>query len=113
MRAFSILFLIAATLVFALPDKAVAQADWAVFWQKFKSAVAKNDKKIVLALSHSPQMPKDYNQLFGTASKRKCFATAKPAKDEQNGYSVFCGEQGYYFKKVNGQFRFTESFAND
>lgn len=92
---------------------AAAQAGWAAFWTKFKTAVVKGDKQTVLTLSDSPQLPGDYAALFGTRAKKQCFAKAKPVKDEQEGYSVFCGEQGYYFKKVNGQFRFTESFAND
>lgn len=90
-----------------------AQADWASFWAKFKTAVVNGDKQTVLSLSDSPQMPADYAALFGTRAKKRCFARARPVKDEQGGYSVFCGEQGYYFKKVGGRFRFTETFAND
>ncbi len=92
---------------------AAAQADWASFWTKFKTAVVSGDKETVLSLSDSPQMPADYAALFGTRAKKRCFARSKPVKDEQGGYSVFCGEQGYYFKKVRGRFRFTDAFAND
>ena len=114
-RAF--LSLLVATFVVAAcvadAPAAGAQADWAAFWTKFKTAVVNGDKETVLSLSDSTQMPADYTALFGTRAKKRCFARATPAKDEEGGYSVFCGEQGYYFKKVRGQFRFTESFAND
>jgi hypothetical protein len=93
--------------------KIAAQSNWAVFWQKFKTAVVKNDKKMVLSLSKEKLPDADYREMFGTNARRKCFAKAKPVPDEQGGYSVFCGEQGYYFQKVSGQFRFTEGFAND
>jgi hypothetical protein len=90
-----------------------AQSDWATFWQKFKTAVVSGDKQTVLSLSKSSQMPADYRSLFGTRARKQCFAKAKPVKDEQGAYSVFCGEQGYLFSKVDGQFKFTEAFAND
>jgi len=90
-----------------------AQAEWPSFWKKFKTAVVSGDKKGVMLLSDSSQLPADYGALFGTRAAKQCFARARPVKDEQGAYSVFCGEQGYYFKKVRGQFRFTESFAND
>lgn len=97
---------------FAVP-LAAAQDDWAEFWPRFRAAVVGGDRKTVLSLSDSPQMPADYAALFRTRSKKRCFARAKPVRDEGGGYSVFCGEQGYYFKKVGGKFRFTDSFAND
>lgn len=90
-----------------------AQSNWAAFWTKFKTAVAKGDKQAVLNLSESANLPQGYQSLFGTKSKKQCFAKAKAVKDEQGGYSVFCGEQGYYFEKINGQFKFKEAFAND
>ena len=90
-----------------------AQSDWGTFWTKFKAAVVKGDKQAVLQLSASKQLPARYQSLFGSAAKKRCFAKAKPVKDDRGGYSVFCGEQGYYFIKVGGQFKFTETFAND
>lgn len=99
---------------FAAPfQMAAAQSDWATFWNKFKAAVTNGDKETVLNLSESENLPNDYQQLFGTKSRKQCFAKAKPVKEEQGGYSVFCGEQGYYFEKINGQFKFKEAFAND
>lgn len=106
-------FIVAAACAARVQTVAAVQADWAAFWTKFKTAVVKGDRQTVLSLSESPQLPKDYTALFGTRAKKQCFARAKPVKDEEGGYSVFCGEQGYYFKQVNGRFRFTESFAND
>lgn len=103
---------IVAVLAFPFYSSA-AQSDWPVFWARFRAAVVKGDKQTVLSLSDSPQLPRDYHSLFGTRAGKRCFAKARPVKDEQGGYSVFCGEQGYYFKQVNGQFRFTASFAND
>lgn len=90
-----------------------AQAEWAPFWAQFRTAVVKGDRATVLSLSDSPQLPADYAALFGTRASKRCFARAKATKDEQGGYSVFCGEMGYYFKKVRGRFRFTETFPND
>ncbi|MDQ4122650.1 MAG: hypothetical protein M3209_14525 [Acidobacteriota bacterium] len=110
---FVLIAIFVAVFAFTPFNQSSAQSDWATFWQKFKTAVAKNDKKTILSLSDSAQLPADYQALFGTAAKRKCFRTTKPEKDDEGGYNVFCGEQGYYFKKVNGQFRFTEGFAND
>jgi len=104
---------IAAVVCAANVPSAAAQGEWASFWTKFKTAVVKGDRQAVLSLSDSTQMPADYAALFGTRAAKRCFARARAVKDEQGGYSVFCGEQGYYFKKVRGQFRFTESFAND
>jgi hypothetical protein len=104
--------LVAAALT--VPSQATAaQSDWASFWTTFKAAVARGDKPTILRLSTSEQLPGHYRALFGTRAKKQCFAKAKPVKDENGGYSVFCGEQGYYFEKVGGQFRFTDTFAND
>ena len=94
-------------------QKTEAQSDWASFWQKFKTAVVKGDKQTVFSLSDSSQLPADYQKIFGSRAKKQCFAKAKAIKDDQGGYNVFCGEQGYYFKKVGKQFKFTETFAND
>lgn len=92
-----------------------AQSDWATFWTKFKTAVARGDKKTISSLSESQNYPAEYYQsLFGTRARKNCFAKAKPARDEnRGGYNVFCSGQGYYFDKVNGQYRFKEAFADD
>jgi hypothetical protein len=98
----------------AMPFPATAaQSDWASFWKAFKTAVVRGDKQTVVRLSEAEQLPRAFPRLFGTRAQKRCFAKARPVKDEQGGYSVFCGEQGYYFSKVGGQFRFTDTFAND
>ena len=94
-------------------NSVAAQSNWTAFWQKFKTAVVNGDQQCVLSLSQDSLSDADYKALFGTKSKKQCFAKAKAFKDERGGYSVFCGEQGYYFEIVNGQFKFTGSFADD
>ncbi len=103
-----------AILLFAVTVNSVsAQTTWAAFWQKFKTAVVKNDRKTVLSLSKETLSEADYKQMFAARGRRNCFAKAKPVKDEQGNYSVFCGEQGYLFHKVGKQYKFIEGFAND
>lgn len=104
---------VVAAMLMAPTQATAAQSDWASFWTTFKAAVGRGDKPTVLRLSASEELPGRYRALFGTRAKKQCFAKAKPVKDENGGYSVFCGEQGYYFEKVGGQFRFTGTFAND
>lgn len=107
-------FFACAVLLFAMTVASVsAQTSWTAFWTRFKTAVAKNDRKTVSSLSKEPLSDTDYKQMFGTSARRNCFAKAKAVKDEQGNYSVFCGEQGYLFQKVDGQFKFIEGFAND
>jgi len=102
---------VCAILMFAA-NSVSAQTIWTAFWTKFKTAVAKNDKQAVSSLSKNKLSDVDYKELFGTRARQTCFAKAKPVKDEQAGYSIFCGEQGYYFQKVGSQFKFIEGFAN-
>lgn len=90
-----------------------AQSNWTAFWGKFKVAVAKSDKKTILSLSKEKISDSEYKELFGTRARQNCFAKAKAVRDEQGYYSVFCGEQGYLFQKIGGQFKFVEGFAND
>lgn len=107
-------FFVCAILLFvAVVNPVAAQTTWTAFWTKFKTAVAKNDKKTILSLSKVKLSDADYKQMFGASARRNCFAKAKTVKDEQGNYSVFCGEQGYLFHKVDGQFKFIEGFAND
>jgi hypothetical protein len=96
-----------------ISNSVAAQSTWSAFWQKFKTAVVKGDKQTVLSLSKESLSDADYKQLFGTRAKQNCFAKARPIKEEPDAYSVFCGEQGYYFEKIDGHFKFIEAFAND
>ena len=92
------------------------------FWIKFKAAVARSDKGAVADLTKLPFMIestdldragfiKQYGLLF-TPRVRRCFARAKPTKD-QDAYEIFCGEQIFLFGKVDGVYKFTEIGVND
>lgn len=78
------------------------------FWEKFRSAVIKNDKATVAALSRFPlsmpygvpavrnraQMMKRYRYIFaGEANAAQCFPTAQLLIDEKRPkeFSVACG----------------------
>ena len=54
---------------------------------------------------------KRYNSLF-TASVRRCFARARPSRD-QDSMEIFCGQQIFLFAKVGGVYKFTEIGVND
>ena len=92
------------------------------FWIKFKAAVARNDKNAVADMTKLPFMIgstdldragfiKQYSSLF-TPRVRRCFARAKPMKD-QEVYEIFCGQQIFLFGKVDGVYRFAEIGVND
>ena len=92
------------------------------FLTKFKAAVAKDDKEAVAAMTKLPfffdskEQKRDgfikiYDKLF-TARVKKCFATAKPVKDD-DVYEIFCGKSIYLFGKVNGSYKFTEIGVDD
>lgn len=95
---------------------------FASFWTKFKTALAKNDRETVASLTKLPfpydngelaraQFIKKYDVLFDRPLKR-CLARARPIRDGDS-YSVFCGEQGLFFERVGGRYKFTNFFAND
>ena len=97
-------------------------AEFVAFWKEFKSAVAKNDQEAVAALSDlqpyyrngqfsKEAFLKEYPFLF-RRDVRKCFATAKPERD-RDSYLVGCGEELFYFGKVNGAYKFTDIGMND
>jgi hypothetical protein len=90
--------------------------------QKFKAAVARNDKASVADMTKLPFMLdskevdragfiKQYSSLF-TPKIRRCFASAKPSRD-QDSMEIFCGEQIFLFAKVNGVYKFTDIGVND
>lgn len=92
------------------------------FRTKFKAAVAKDDKEAVATMTKLPFLfdskeqkhdgfIKIYDKLF-TARVKKCFATAKPVKDD-DVYEIFCGKTIYLFGKVNGSYKFTEIGVDD
>lgn len=93
------------------------------FWSKFQSAVAKNDKEAVAALTKFPlgmpygvrsiktraQLISRYGEIFDAETKR-CFAGAQPQVEDANvkKFSINCGEaMMYWFEFVGGTYRFT------
>ncbi len=101
---------------------APANTTFALFWPKFKAAVARDDREAVASMTKLPFLLdgkelnregfiKSYNQLFDRKVKR-CFATAKTVRDG-DGYSLFCGETIFLFGKVKGEYRFLEIGVND
>ncbi len=93
-----------------------------IFWSKFQSAVAKNDKQAVASMTKFPlempygvrsirskaQLMKNYRKIFD-APTRKCFAEARPEFDQaQKGkFYISCGEaMMYWFGLVRGEYKF-------
>jgi hypothetical protein len=83
-----------------------AQTDVQAFWKNFKSAIAKNDKTALSAMTKFPlSMPygvksvktkadflKRYAEIFkGEADTAKCFPKAKLEKETAKRYVVYCG----------------------
>ena len=108
--------------VWAQTRSAKSDPAFTAFWIKFKAAVAVNDKTRVADMTKLPFMIenkdldraafiKRYGSLF-TPRIRRCFARAKPTKD-QDAYEIFCGEQIFLFAKVDGVYKFTEIGVND
>jgi hypothetical protein len=124
MRAAVSLVSVFAFLVLSIPSVKAASCDpqFNTFWTKFKTAVAKNDKQAVAALTklpylldgkmlNKPQFLAKYDLLFPKATAQ-CFKKEKPSMD-RDIYEVFCGEQIYIFSKVNAKWMFTEIGVND
>lgn len=93
----------ASTLGFANP----AQTEMAAFWQKFRTAVSKGDKSVVVSLSKFPlemsygvakvkngtEMRRRYREIFNEQTNAAvCFEKAKPEVDADNSkrFSVAC-----------------------
>jgi hypothetical protein len=92
------------------------------FWSKFQSAVAKNDREAVAALTKFPldmpygvpsiktraQLVKGYAKIFDAETK-KCFATAQPQVEDAKAkkFSINCGEaMMYWFELSGGTYKF-------
>jgi hypothetical protein len=112
----------AAILVHAQSRNVKMDPAFTVFWVKFKDAIAKNEKQRVADMTKLPFMIggvdrdragflKEYPKLF-TPRMRRCFARAKPTKD-QDYYEIFCGGQIFLFGKVEGIWKFVEIGVND
>ena len=90
---------------------------FAAFWPKFQSAVAKNDKEALAAMTKFPltmpygvpavktkaQFLQRYGKIFD-AETRKCFAAAQPERENKKSarYNVFCGEAMLYVFDLTG-----------
>jgi hypothetical protein len=124
---------LAGILFFLLFSNAFAQTDFAAFWQKFKSAVARGDKSAVAAMTKFPlSMPylqkkvKDkadllrrYDEVFDSeANAAQCFAKAEAKKESARRYQVFCPFKktpkdwentpiAYYFELTSAGWKFT------
>ena len=83
---------------------AAAEADFAAFWSKFKSAVIAGEKAKVAEMTKFPlsmqygvkavktksDFLRRYNEIFsGEASAAQCFRDAKPEK-ESDRYEIYC-----------------------
>lgn len=101
-------------------ERSAQPQSFAKFWAGFKGAVARGDREAVVAATHLPSMRlskaaflQTYLSTF-TRQVQKCFAAAKPVRTEdRDSYSVFCGEEYYYFEKVNGTYKLTDIGMND
>jgi hypothetical protein len=90
--------------LFSFPN-AFADSDFSTFWRDFRSAVIAGDKAKVAEMTKFPlSMPylvktvknKDellrrYNEIFkGEANAAQCFANAKPRKESDLRYEIYC-----------------------
>ena len=96
-------------------------AGFSPFFSAFKTAVARNDAKAIAGMTQLPFLfdgklrdsagfQEIYPQLFD-ANVRACFAKAKATVD-QDAQVVDCGRYLFYFRMVQGRYRFVE-FAAD
>ena len=84
---------------------AFAESDFSAFWQKFKSAVIAGDKATIAEMTKFPlsmpyevkavknkeEFPRRYNEIFkGEANAAQCFASAKPHKESDRQYDIYC-----------------------
>ena len=93
-------------ILLATSANVAAQTNFDDFWKNFKASVIKTDKMTIAALSKFPlEMPygikavrtkadflKRYKEIFsGEADAAKCYAKAKPEKEDAKHYAVYCG----------------------
>lgn len=102
-------------------DAPKPNASFPTFIAKFRAAIAAGDRTGVAAMSRLPlredgkpmtaaEVTEYVAPFFGQL--RTCMLKAKAVHDGAS-YSIFCGEQGLSFEPVNGEYKFTEFFAND
>jgi hypothetical protein len=91
-------------ILLSLPN-AFAESDFATFCQKFKSAVIAGEKATIAEMTKFPlSMPYEvkavknkedflrrYNEIFkGEANAAQCFKSAKPNKETDRRYGIYC-----------------------
>jgi hypothetical protein len=91
--------------ILLLVSNAFAQDDFPAFWEKFRSAVIAGDKagvaamtKFPLSMSYGVKAVKNkedffrrFNEIFkGEANAVQCFANAKPEKESDRRYLIYC-----------------------
>ena len=96
---------LAGILILLLFPNAFAESDFSAFWQKFKSAVIAGDKAMVADMTKFPlSMPYEvkavknkegflrrYDEIFkGEANAAQCFKSAKPQKESDRRYGIYC-----------------------
>jgi hypothetical protein len=101
--------------------------EFEAFIGKFRAALKTNDSAAVAAMTKLPFMAdksigdaaqfraKAYRQNF-TAKVRSCIQRAKPVYDRHENndyYSIFCGEEIFLFARTPAGFQFTEIGVND
>jgi len=96
---------LAGVLILLLFPNAFAESDFPAFWKKFKTAVIAGDKakvaemtKFPLSMSYGVKAVKNkedflrrYNEIFkGEANAAQCFGSAKPHKESDRRYDIYC-----------------------
>lgn len=102
-------------------ESAKPKAPFSSFIARFRAAIVARDRAAVAAMSRTP-MTEDgkpmsaaeateyFAPFFGKL--RLCVLQERPVPDGDS-YSIFCGDQGLLFEAVDGEYKFSEYFAND
>ena len=96
---------LAGILILLLVPGAFAESDFSAFWREFKPTVIAGDKAKVAEMTKFPlSMPylqkavknkedflRRYNEIFkGEANAAQCFGSAKPQKESDRRYDIYC-----------------------
>jgi hypothetical protein len=108
-----------AILIFVSCANALAETDFAAFWNKFRSAVVARDKAVVAEMTQFPfsiqsskienreKFLRRYDEIFkGEADAAQCFATAKPRRESAQRYEIYCPFKDTPNDKENAPIRF-------
>ncbi len=105
----------------AAAESAQPKVPFATFIAKFRAAIVSRDRAAVAAMSRTPltedgkpMSPAEATEYFAPffGKLRLCVLQEKPVPDGDS-YSIFCGDQGLLFEPVDGEYKFSEYFAND